>query len=206
MIEKVFQKIYDNNKWQNEESRSGSGSTLKYTENLRNELPKIINQFEIKSILDAPCGDFNWMKKILPKLNVDYIGGDIVPTLIKINSSNYSSTNVKFIPLDITKDKLPNTDLMICRDCLFHLSYEYINNFFKNFAKSNIKYLLTSTHINNGFKNRNIKVGAFRPIDLFLEPFNLPNSVLYRFDDWIEPSIPREMVLFDIDTIRKSVL
>ena len=33
--------------------------------NIKKEIIKIINDYKIKSILDAPCGDFNWIEKIL---------------------------------------------------------------------------------------------------------------------------------------------
>ena len=56
-----FTKIYKLNYWNNEESVSGSGSNLESTNNVRNKLPQLINQFEVTSILDAPCGDFRKM-------------------------------------------------------------------------------------------------------------------------------------------------
>src|ERR1700758_3448541 len=77
-IKDKFTKIYKNNYWLSSESVSGSGSTLKYTRNLREQLPLIVADFGIKSIFDGPCGDFNWMQHVLPNLKVDYVGGDIV--------------------------------------------------------------------------------------------------------------------------------
>jgi hypothetical protein len=52
-----FTWIYKNNYWQSNESASGTGSSLKNTENLRKELPALISKFSIKKIFDAPCGD-----------------------------------------------------------------------------------------------------------------------------------------------------
>ena len=59
-----FTWIYKNNYWQSNESASGTGSSLKNTENLRKELPALISKFSVQKIFDAPCGDFNWMGKV----------------------------------------------------------------------------------------------------------------------------------------------
>lgn len=205
-ISDIFKSIYEKNSWRNTESSSGNGSTLSYTENLRKELPILINKFEITSMLDAPCGDFNWMKEVLPRLNVDYIGGDIVESLIYNLNKLHSNSTTQFSILDITKDKLPTTDLMICRDCLFHLEPILVKNFFKNFVSSDIKYLLTTTHVNenNNFQNvKKMKTGEYHKIDLFSEPYNLPRTVLYRIDDYISGWPKREMILFKRSDLEK---
>ena len=70
-------------------------------------------------IFDAPCGDFNWMKLVLNKCDINYIGGDIVENLINDLNKQFSSSKRLFINIDITQDKLPDADLMMVRDCLF---------------------------------------------------------------------------------------
>jgi hypothetical protein len=76
--EERFTKIYQENHWNDSESRSGEGSTLENTQNVRNELPIVLKKYKIKSVLDAPCGDFNWMKSITQGISIKYIGDDIV--------------------------------------------------------------------------------------------------------------------------------
>ena len=63
--EEKFTWIYKTNHWSSEESASGLGSTLKYTENLRRELPQLLRQYSLGKVFDAPCGDFNWMKAVV---------------------------------------------------------------------------------------------------------------------------------------------
>jgi hypothetical protein len=207
IMQSVFSNIYRTNNWGSGESRSGAGSTEHYTRGLRTNLPELINKLDIKTVLDAPCGDFNWMKYILPNLNVDYIGADVVPQLIWNNNKLYKSDTVNFMILDVTVDDLPNVDLMICRDCLFHFPNDEIHTFFENFIKSDIKYIFTTTHYNGGppclapFENKDIQVGEYRHLDLFSEPFNLPEDVLYRTPDWVPPYNPREMVVFSREQI-----
>jgi len=163
----VFQKIYLTNKWGSKESKSGKGSELKATEELRKVLPSIIDTWEIKSVLDLPCGDYNFMKEV--KLNCKYIGADIVPELIASNSMKYPS--VKFQCLNIVTDKLPKSDLIIVRDCFVHLSIKDIQTALKNVKKS-CKYMLVTSFPKTDF-NKDIQAGGWRPLNMELFPFNL---------------------------------
>jgi len=175
-----FELIYKSNFWSSKESISGIGSEQKNTINIKKGIIDIINHYEIKSILDAPCGDFNWIQDVLNE-DLEYIGGDIVKNLINKNSKQYKKRNINFIELDITSDSLPNTDLMICRDCLIHLSYKKIKLFFQNFKKSNIKFLLlTSYNLKDSQKkiiNSDIPDGEFREVDMSQPPFILPTPI-----------------------------
>jgi hypothetical protein len=77
---------------------------------------------------------------------------------------------------------------MICRDCLFHLSFHDIKLVLENFIKSNISYLLTTTYINtDNFKNKDIATGDLRKIDLFAAPFYFSKDVYFRIEDWKAP-------------------
>ncbi|MCY4208388.1 MAG: hypothetical protein OXD29_10625 [Roseovarius sp.] len=87
--EEVFTRIYKRNLWNSKESRSGPGSELQATKNLRHALPGLIKQYSVDRFLDVPCGDFNWMQHVLPGLHVDYIGGDIVAPLIMNNQNKW---------------------------------------------------------------------------------------------------------------------
>jgi len=63
----------------------------------------MLNQFEIKSIFDAPCGDFNWMKEIILVNDIRYHGVDIVSNIIDSNIRKYSSQRINFSQGDLTK-------------------------------------------------------------------------------------------------------
>jgi len=205
MLQKKFSFIYENNLWSSTESVSGRGSEISYTTNLRSMLPKIVEQFGINKIFDAPCGDFNWMKVFLSQNPIRYLGADIVPELINQNNTLYSNEDVKFMTLDITKNSLPDADLMICRDCLFHLSIENIRKFIDNYLKSNIPYLLTTTHRNlTKFVNIDIPDGDFRLLDLMIEPFNFPVKPLSVIEDWVVGYPERTMCLWSKEQILNS--
>ena len=119
---KRFEIIYKSGYWKPffGGSLSGSGSNFDATENIRRELPILLSEFNILSILDLPCGDLYWMSKI-DLQNIKYIGGDIVPDIIKENQKNFDKKSKKFIELNVIEDQLPIVDLVFVRDCLVHL-------------------------------------------------------------------------------------
>ena len=179
-----FTLIYKKNYWGNVDSVSGYGSTLESTAKLRNKLPELFEKFSIKSIFDAPCGDFYWVNYVLKENSLNYIGGDIVAPLIESHNLNYKNNSTKFIHIDLTKEIFPDSDLMICRDCLIHLSFNDIQLVLENFIRSNIPYLLTTTYVDtDNFKNKDIVTGDFRKIDLFAAPFYFSKDVSFRIED-----------------------
>ena len=193
-----FKSIYAQRFWSSEESISGTGSTEHFTQNLRSWLPEVVARYDIQSIVDAPCGDFNWMRLTLPDMDVTYTGMDIVDALIAENTKNYTDEGISFAVTDICADPLPPCDLLIVRDCLFHLSFRDINRFLKNIATLDYKYLLTTTHlVEADHRNKDIATGDFRLIDLMATPFNFPAvAILDRVEDYPEGhNVKREMIL-----------
>jgi 2-polyprenyl-3-methyl-5-hydroxy-6-metoxy-1,4-benzoquinol methylase len=197
----VFKEIYKTNKWKSSESISGTGSEIIQTKLLMKELEKLFNELKIKSVLDIPCGDFNWMQHVdLSK--VDYTGADIVEDLIKINSEKYKErTNVNFKTLNLINDALPKCDIIIVRDCFVHLSYADIFKAIKNIKLSGCKYLLTTTHTNFN-TNFDILTGDFRRINLQKKPFSFPEPILIINENSTEEnSKDKSMALWNLSNI-----
>ena len=196
-LKSVFENIAITNKWGSEESRSGAGSTLSYTYNLRHELETIVSKFEIATLFDAPCGDFNWMKAVSFPAGMKYIGGDIASTLVRANKLSHASASRDFIEFDIAKDRFPDCDMWFCRDCLFHLSFESIFQALSGFCESGAKYVMMTNHLNTSrFRNRDIQSGDFRRLDFHLKPFKFPRKVLYLVPDYVFPFPRREMCIW----------
>jgi hypothetical protein len=169
------------NIWKGTESISESGSTIQATITLRCLLPAIIQALDIHTLLDAGCGDLNWIKDT--PLNVDsYIGVDIVSDIIENNKTKYSADKLNFFCRDITKDQLPYADLILCRDCLQHLSYKDIKAAINNFKASKSIYLLTTNYVNLKKNKNDIVSGNFHIINLMKEPFNFPEPIIL-FDE-----------------------
>jgi len=201
-----FSFIYQKNLWRNTESLSGSGSTLKYTKNIRKSLPEVISKYKISSVFDAPCGDFNWMKHALKTFDVHYTGGDIVDDLIKDNNKKYSKNNINFISINLINDSFPKSDMMLCRDCLFHMSYKDTLEILKNFIASDTKFLFTTTYNkSDDFINEDIVTGNFRNIDLTKPPFNFPSNPICSIFDGQKDTLDRHISLWDKEQIITAV-
>jgi hypothetical protein len=167
----IFTAYKDTNFWKSSESVSGDGSELSVTKFLRIGLEQLIASLEIKTILDIPCGDFNWMKAVNLD-GVNYLGGDIVGSLIESNEGSNARANVSFKELDLLSDSLPAVDLIFCRDCLVHLSYNDIYKALLNIKRSKSKYLLATSFVNAKI-NKDILTGEWRKLNLELQPFKL---------------------------------
>ncbi|TAN58440.1 class I SAM-dependent methyltransferase [Patescibacteria group bacterium] len=170
----VFTDIYRNNSWGDAQSISGTGSNLEQTEVTRKELQKLFSDFNIKAILDIPCGDFHWMKHVDLR-QINYTGGDIVEEII-IGNKKYEKENIRFENLDLTKDDLPKSNLILVRDCLVHLSYNDIFQALQNICRSKSTYLLTTTFAERT-SNSDIFTGQWRPLNLEKPPFALPKPI-----------------------------
>jgi SAM-dependent methyltransferase len=171
----VFETIYRKHTW-GRESRSGSGSEAEQTAAIKQAIPSLVAELNVRSILDAACGDYGWMSEI--RLAIDsYVGLDIVPEMVAENQKKYGSESVRFLHLDITKDDLPRADLILCRDCLVHMSFNDIFRSLRAFKASGSTYLLTTTYPGALRRHWNIVTGMWRPLDLELPPFNLPKPI-----------------------------
>jgi SAM-dependent methyltransferase len=218
----IFTEIYDNNGFGSLESKSGPGSTLDETQKLRESIKKLIKDKNIKSVVDIPCGDFNWMKEIVFNFE-SYIGGDIVKKAIEDNNDKYSNSRINFIDFDILNDKIPNGDLLIVRDIIGHFPLEDGVKILKNILKSKCKYLLSTTwakKIGEDWfpcekndvhrENEGVEYGRFYPINLMSNPFNLPNAEIYLEEDVVvdnfENGNRKTLALWDLDKIRNYIM
>jgi hypothetical protein len=171
-----FERIYSTNLWSDPESRSGVGSTLDSTRVLRTELPNALRQLGARVLLDVPCGDFTWMKQV-DLSGIEYIGGDIVPSIVEKNQRLHVSESRRFVGLDLTRDVLPDADVLLCRDCLVHLSYANIRAVIANIARSKVRYVLMTSFPGRG-DNRDVVDGDWRPLDFQAPPFSFPEPLL----------------------------
>ena len=174
-IDKRFAKIYYENKWHGRESRSGPGSGVFNTQIIQKELPIVLKDIDANSLLDIPCGDFNWMKDVVLNVN-NYVGADIVGDIIKANNQQYRQEHRTFTLLDITSDDLPKADVVLCRDCLVHFSFQDISRAITNIKKSGSKYLLTTTFTEH-MENIDIITGRWRPLNPQKTPFYWPEPI-----------------------------
>lgn len=191
----AFQNLYLEGGWSGTdgETVSGSGSTLEYTKEVRHLLPFVFETYGITSVVDAPCGDFNWFKEI-PLPNVDYVGLDIVPELIEKNREQYESDNRTFMCADATCDTLPKADAFLCRDLLLHIPIEDCWNVIENAVSTGYDYLIFSSY--DVGKNADVESAfGYRPVNLQRPPFNLPAAEA-SIPDFIEGFRTRHLLVW----------
>jgi hypothetical protein len=168
-----FERIEKTNLWGAASSVSGLGSEDMATAAIREGLPALLQRLGARSLLDAPCGDAGWIGRI--KLDLDYTGIDIVPSLIAANNQRVARGELtgRFRVADITRDALPQADMILCRDCLVHLSFDNIACAVANFRASGARFLLVTT-FPEWDGNRDCEDGDWRALNMEKAPFNWP--------------------------------
>lgn len=168
-----FERIQRTNLWGAPTSVSGLGSEDRATAAIRETLPGLLRRLGARSMLDAPCGDAGWIATI--KLEVDYTGIDIVPSLIEANTARVARREVRgrFLVADITRDSLPACDVILCRDCLVHLSFQNIARAISRFRASGAPFLLVTT-FPEWEDNGDCEDGDWRALNMTKAPFHWP--------------------------------
>lgn len=191
----VFRDIYRNNRWASIETRSGGGSEIGRTSGIRKRLPELLKHFGVRTMVDAGCGDWNWMARIkLPGILTS--GYDIVPEVIAENQRNYAD-RAMFCVGDITEDILPKVDLILCRTVLFHLSLANIHKALGKFMQSGSRYLLLTSHPREDL-NADVADGGWRRLNFQIAPFFFPEPLVFIVEEdsilglWSMASIRRE--------------
>ena len=175
IIKQKFENIFKNNSWGGHDSVSGRGSDLDQTKHIIKEIPALFKDMGISTVLDIPCGDFNWMQNV-DLSGIKYIGADIVEEIIKNNKNKYEKDNISFRHMNLIEDTLPQVDLILIRDCLVHMSYDDIFKLLNNVCNSMSQYLLT-TSFTDRQDNKDIITGEWRPLNLQIAPFSLPKPI-----------------------------
>jgi hypothetical protein len=141
------------------------------TATLRAELPPLLRRLGIAALLDAPCGDGDWIAR--SELGVALTGVDIVPDLVAGLQARAARGEIKgdYQLADITCDPLPRRDGILCRDCLVHLSFVNIHRAIENFRRSGAVWLLTTT-FPDWQHNRDCDDGDWRALNFARAPFS----------------------------------
>jgi hypothetical protein len=168
----VFSEIVRTNFWGTAESVSGPGSTRDRADAVRDDLVALVRRRDVRTLLDAPCGDFHWMAAIDLPLE-SYLGVDIVPELIDTTRAKHGRADRTFLAGDLITDALPRVDLILCRDALVHFPLAEARAALANFRRSGSTWLL-ATHFTGDRANEEIRLGEWRPLNLERPPFNLP--------------------------------
>lgn len=211
-----------------QETVNGPGSLLEGTKEVRIWLPWVFRKYHIDTMLDAPCGDWNWMAHTDLSALTQYIGWDVDPD--NVIAADTRSRTAWAAPQDergrchfivnnlLMVTGIPKVDLIFCRDFLQHLPNAAISLVLDKFIASGSRYLITNNYrdVDNyayptpmegghsGWCGRTEELPGYyyRPVSLDAEPFNLKGG-LERIVETVAPGedyseIPQELVLYEL--------
>jgi len=170
----LFTEIYRRSLWWGGgESKSGVGSSLEWTQQIRSVLPGVIRHLDIRSMVDLSCGDWNWMKEIKNDL-CDYTGIDVVKEAIDANGQKFADEKTRFLYqgafdfLRASPDKF--YDLGLCRHTFEHLPTPYTCKVLKEVKRVCHYALLTSSL--QRMENTDLPMQQlYRKVDLESDPY-----------------------------------
>lgn len=182
-----------------QESVCGPGSTLEFTEALRAWLPTLLKRYQVSSIIDAPCGDANWMSHTTIGRR-PYLGLDVQQTLIQRNRVRDPGRRFEHLNL-LTATEIPHADLIICRDFFAHIPQPQIQHVLALFRRSGAHYLLATNfplNTNSDARMRDANGFTYRPVKLNASPYDLPTPI--ETLDEPGPEKGRQMALFKLQS------
>jgi hypothetical protein len=171
----IFSKYHRAALLRRDESLSGPGSSTARTLTLRRTFPDLLRVLGVRALLDAGCGDFNWMRQLDLQLE-HYFGIDIIEDLITRNRRRHGGPRWEFLCLDLVSADLPRADAVLCRDTLVHYSLVGAQTILRNLQRSGARFLIATTFPGRG-ANKDIPLGGWRPLDMQGAPFNFPSPL-----------------------------
>jgi len=115
-------------------------------------------------------------------LGAEYIGVDVVPSVISANEDAFGSEMRTFHCIDAVDDVLPRADAVLCREVLFHLSFLDIERLVNNVRRSGARYLIATSDTCTAF-NSDIRTGDYRPLNMRRRPFRFPRPQAWLPDE-----------------------
>ena len=159
------------------ETFCGRGSTLRRTKKIRKQLPGIFHRFGIRTLLDVPCGDCNWISRM--DLPVKYYGIDLsernVNAALEREWKN-PSWKRRIIQGNCLTAHWPKVDAILSRDFFQHLSIDDIHAMLVRIKTSGAKYLFGTCYTKD--INREIDEKMYRPVNIEIEPFNFGKPMM----------------------------
>lgn len=148
------------------ETPCGGGSKVINMQNAIREVPRIIRDFEIKSVMELGCGDLNFAKNAVFPSGVSYVGADI-----QRRDTWDSFPNLELIEANAEEMTGFAADMVICRDFFIHLPTTAALGIMK---KIKAKWLLATSYDKAANAKRMDRPSAgFHAIDMTAPPFSL---------------------------------
>jgi len=192
--EERFDRIYSEKMWGTDESGegfSGGGSLINNAYPFYEYLVEFLREHEIKSVVDLGCGDWTFSKHV-DWTGIDYIGYDVVESVIEKNIQKYACDHIHFVKANFLEEELPPADLLICKHVLQHMPNEDVMQFVCILPKYKHCLILNAKPIGNkNIEHTITETFPFwddRGIDLTLPPFNVTGKHVLQYSQKINSS------------------
>jgi SAM-dependent methyltransferase len=173
-LESIFDFIYARRVWG---GGSGAGSDLKHTVLYVAYVQALMDRREVRSVLDLGCGDWRF-SRYLDFSGRNYVGFDIVPSVVAANRDAFGAPNIHFEHADLsTHPKFDPCDLILCKDVLQHLSNARVSAILSKCCTARLA-LITNDYYP---VNADCRDGETRPLDVTAAPFGLVAHPVLRF-------------------------
>jgi hypothetical protein len=223
-VTSVFDGVYQTGIWTADGGGSGSGSTVEVTARIRSIIRTVVNQYHVRTMLDAPCGAMVWMPLVLEDVEDDlrdvngkaseppfsYYGVDAVESiLLKAQKTlTPSHPNWSFHALDLAETRFcdEHIDLIFSRDALQHLACPLIIDVLHSFVSSSARLLLVGSYDKQGH-NKHIVTGDYFSIDLRKSPYSLQTGLLHVYNEWTSRQVAtpdKQALLYDLQALRQQ--
>ena len=196
----AFSLIYQRRLWGTGESASGPGSSVANAQGAARAVAEVVRSNGVKSLIDVGCGDLNWLGPELasfPLLHVTAI--DIAAAAYASASADPRYAAVAFRAHDVVASPLPvAAELLLCRQCLNHMSAEDAVRALRHIAQSGARLLLLSHYARGDNSAEMLTVGVkYRSWNLQQPPFSdlLPPPEKCFEDEYNVNEEQRPMVL-----------
>lgn len=191
-LRSIFDDIYKYSRWQDKGDGSGEGSEPANTLCLRRILTELVQQEDVATFVDFPCGACKWTAVWLDELKrlgirIRYFGFDLTDVSLERAQKNLgplmSFHEIYLMQADLTHpssvELVPRQiDLFMCRDTLQHLSYDMIFKALKNIFNMDARIILLGSYVHG--TNRRIRNGDYFDINLAAQPFNMHPAIIYN--------------------------
>lgn len=172
----IFNQIYEINYWGH---GSGDGSALQNTVEYNNTLRTFLDDHDdIQKVVDLGCGDWQSTFDIYNNLKtpVEYVGIDIVPSVINANREKFPEHTFHCQSL-MDVDNLPNADLYVLKDVIQHWSNQDLIEFMDKLTANphKFKYILLCNCCFQRDEMEDCETGKWRPLRSNMEPLRRYN-------------------------------
>ncbi len=215
LVRARFDEIYAGGGWGG--LGSGPGSLPHNAQPYVGFVKRLLRRGDVRTVVDVGCGDWQmWPSGTFDGIE-KYVGYDVVESVVERNSAVYGSPRIEFHLADATRIRLPQADLLLCKEVLQHLPNQVAHTFLTNVLASFRTVVVCddiSMESSSSWRrvvrrmldlvipppvrvNMEIEPGGYRPIDYHLPRFaDLPLARCLDYESLAPPRCKTTKVIW----------